>query len=985
MLAFAFLFGSLSAGPAGFGSGAAAYAQDPTPPPVQRYSEIVDALMQRMSVQQKVGQLLLVSFSGADASEQSAIADLITNYHVGGVQLRASAQNFTNRGDMSTPKQIADLANALQRLAIRGEAGIETPEAPEAPTRTPRPSSATVTPTLRIAAEPRSIPMFIGITQENDLASNIELPEVSDGVTQAPNAMALGATWKPQHALNVGRILGGELAQMGINLYFGPSLDVMDTPRPGTPGDLGTRVFGGDPYWVSQFGTAFLDGLRQGSRDRIAIVARNFPGLGASDRNASEEIPTVQKSLEQLRQSELLPFFALTQRPTVSETVVDGLQIAHIRYRGFQGNIRSSTRPVSLDPQAYQALLTLPELTGWRQNGGLTFSESLGARSVRRFYDVNETTFNAKRIAQEAFVAGNDVLVLGSFGLGATSDEQIAAVKEVAGFFASKYVDDPNFAARVDESVRRILTLKLRLYDGRFNLARALINPPAGALGPNDETNKIISTIARDSVTLLSPGLRDLSSAIPAPPNRDDSVIFITDDRLMQECARCEPYSAIAKTAMRDIAINLYGPNVTGQIEPDRAYAFSLGDLAEYNLLNAATLSITLGAAITPTVTTEGETPTPSPPTEAALQMRDAISASNWIVFSVLDLNNSLEASQAFRQFLANQADSFKDKRVVVFAFGAPYYLDATEVSKVTAYFGVYSRTPASLTAAVRVLFGEFPPAGFSPVSVDATRYMLGERTTPNPEQLIPLISNAVLTNTGSTPEPLALKIGDKLDLTAGPIFDRNGNPVPDGTEVLFVLNYPNEGVEQPRIPATTRNGLARITVPVERQGTLNITVESDQAKRSDTIRVNAAADTVSVERIQPTALPTDTPVPLPTVTVEPTPAPTPQPEAPAPIVRTSFSGFLLTLLLLAGVGMATFIVLSGFRRATSALRARGVLSTWIAGWLGYLLYALAVPGTGRLGGAFGWVGGPMVAGVIALVAFGFVTLIIRLQRHESA
>ena len=33
--------------------------------------------------------------------------------------------------------------------------------------------------------EPKSIPIFVGIAQENDLAANIELPEMSSGVTLA--------------------------------------------------------------------------------------------------------------------------------------------------------------------------------------------------------------------------------------------------------------------------------------------------------------------------------------------------------------------------------------------------------------------------------------------------------------------------------------------------------------------------------------------------------------------------------------------------------------------------------------------------------------------------------------------------------------------------------------------------------------------------------------------------------------------------------
>lgn len=938
-----------------------------------------------MTAQQRVGQLFIVSFPGTDAGGNSDIAKLITDYYIGGVQLKASAQNFTNDSDEPVDGQIRDLVGKLQGMAIRGTTNVPPtpdPDAVATPTRTPRPLAATVTPTIRLSVDPRSIPLFIGIAQDNDLGGPIDLPELRSGARQSPNALALGATWNPNNAAAVGAITGGDLSRMGVNLYFGPSLDVMDTPRPGTPGDLGTRVFGGDPFWVGRFGVSFIEGVRAGSGGKVATVVRNFPGLGASDRNASEEVPTIQKSLEQLKQSELLPYFAVTQRETISDVVTDGLQVAHIRYRGFQGNSRTSTRPVSVDPQAYQDLMALPPLASWRERGGVTFSEELGVRSLRRFYEPTDSAFSGNRVAQEAFAAGNDVLVLGRFPLGSAWEDQLSRIKDAIAFFQTRYVDDPSFAARVDESVRRILMLKLKIHGGAFSLSRAVPTGSAVSAEAQAETAKQIADIARKAVTRLSESREELASVAP---NRNESIVFFTDDRPLQECARCAPYPAIPTSALKDITLAFYGPSKTGQVEPANLKAYSLDALAEYNAL-----SVQAVPTISETVIVTDAAPVASPTatltdTETTLELRQAISAANWIVFAVLDVDNKLRASQALRQFLATQADTLRDKRVVVFAFGAPYYLDATEVSKITAYYGVYSRAPASLEAAVRVLFNEFAPSGFSPVSVPATEYRLDERTSPNPAQLIPLRSDVVLTTTQSTPEPLTLKLNDKLDVTAGPILDLNGNNVPDGTEVLFKLNYPSEGVEQPGIAAVTRNGFARIMLTIDRQGTLNITAESNQAKRSDTIRVNAAPEGVIIDRITPTVQPTSTPVPTQVPTLVPTPAPTAVPAPPAPIVRASMSGFVLTILLLLGVSIATFIVLSGFRGVPSSVRLRAILGTWTIGWLAYVLYTVGAPGTTRLSSAFGWVGGPMIAGVVALVAFGFVTIVIRLQRNESA
>ncbi len=66
-------------------------------------------------------------------------------------------------------------------------------------------------------------------------------------------------------AEEAGRVAGQELAALGFNLLLGPSADVVQVPQPYTAGDLGTRVFGGEPFWVSQMTVAYVRGVHEGS------------------------------------------------------------------------------------------------------------------------------------------------------------------------------------------------------------------------------------------------------------------------------------------------------------------------------------------------------------------------------------------------------------------------------------------------------------------------------------------------------------------------------------------------------------------------------------------------------------------------------------------------------------------------------------------------------------------------------------------------
>jgi beta-N-acetylhexosaminidase len=300
----------------------------------------VDELMAGMSVEDKVGQLFLVPFVGADANPGSEVWQLITEYKVGGVILLASNSNFNN--DESAPRQITELSNALKTTAFNTN----------------------------------GLPLFVALDHEGD---GYPYTRVTRGVAPVPSQMAIGATWQTDNAEAVGQVVGEEVAAMGVNMLLGPTLDVLNDPRPTGQGDIGIRVFGGDPYWVGQTGRAYIRGVHQGSNGKIATVAKHFPGHGGSDRLPDNEVATVDKSLQELRRIELPPFFEVTRpSPDDPQGVTDALMSSHIRYRGFQGDIRQFTAPISFDAEGMNTLITLPEISPWRESGGIVVSDALG-------------------------------------------------------------------------------------------------------------------------------------------------------------------------------------------------------------------------------------------------------------------------------------------------------------------------------------------------------------------------------------------------------------------------------------------------------------------------------------------------------------------------------------------------------------------------------------------------------------------------------
>ena len=88
-----------------------ARAQGGNPPAAVR------ATFQKMTPEERVGQLFLVSFSGTDTSDKSQIYDLIVNRHVGGVVLSAANDNFVAGPD--TAAAAYELARSLQTPLAR--------------------------------------------------------------------------------------------------------------------------------------------------------------------------------------------------------------------------------------------------------------------------------------------------------------------------------------------------------------------------------------------------------------------------------------------------------------------------------------------------------------------------------------------------------------------------------------------------------------------------------------------------------------------------------------------------------------------------------------------------------------------------------------------------------------------------------------------------------------------------------------------------
>jgi len=858
---------------------------------------LAQQLLERLTPEERIGQLLLVTFKGPEAAPGTAdsnqIYDLIYNYHVGGVILLSGNDNFLG-GDQTIPI-LQSLSDQLQRNEYDSSLNSQN------------------LPGSDLTFRPAYIPLLIGVSQNGD---GYPYDQILNGLTELPNQMALGATWDPNLARKVGNVLGNELSILGINLLFGPSLDVLEAPFSESGGDLGVRSFGGDPFWVGEMGRAYIEGVHQGSTNKVLVVAKNFPGFGSSDRLPEEEVATVRKNLEQLKQFELAPFFAVTGDATSTEGTTDALLTANLRIQGFQDNFRATTKPISFDPQALSKLMNLPALQTWRDNGGILISDNLGSRAVRRFYDPSGLTFNARSVAIDAFLAGNDLLYLGDFVSNDDPDSYSTIIRTI-NTFALRYREDSAFAQRVDEAVIRILALKYRLYDGEFVFTKTL--PKTGSVSLLGKQNQVTFDVASHAATLISPPLQELDTAIPSVR---DQIVFITDTRTYQQCTRCFQTQVLEVNALEQAVVRFYSPLAGGKVIPANLSSFALSDLQD--LLDAGV---------------------------GQKEIEGYLRQAQWIVISILNRTSTSGISSTLQQFLNERLDLIQGKNVIVFAFNAPYFLDATDVSKLTAYYGIYSRSPEFIEVAARILFQEVIPQGDLPVSVSGVSYDVNDATYPDPNQIIPLFLDMEIPAvdlTTPTPDPMTaittFNLADLVPLRTGTILDHNGHIVPDGTIVRFILTRSSEPTSIQQVESETYQGVSRAVMQINTTGNIDIRVESQDAKNSDVLQliipVEKPTETLA---ISPTSTPSDSPTPTATTTISPTATPAPTP-MPIPEVRASFGDWLGSLFTSIFVASICYMLGIAVRQAKIALRG-GILAV-IGGSLAYIYLALKLPGS---------------------------------------
>ena len=334
--------------------------------------------------------------------------------------------------------------------------------------------------------------------------------------TRGTGSMAIGATGDEgaRHARAIGEVFGEELSALGINVNLGPCIDViLDLTDLG----MSTRVFSDDPQTVSALGIAFASGVGQSD---VVTCYKHFPGAG----DGSDYPTSIPLSLEQLKQNGLLTYGAAidagAEMVMISATtfplIDDEVLMADGATKGYY--------PATLSNRIVTKMLR--EELGF---DGVVMTDALEMEQFVTEPDTQAALFSGDRatvehdvqVAEKVINAGCDILLIPTDLNGSDAaryyDEYITGIAEWVGEGAIPM-------ERIDESVRRILTLKDRRGVLDMDVSGADVEErvaTASRVVGSPEHHAVEQETARQAITLIKN-----DGALPLSGNGTNVVIL---------------------------------------------------------------------------------------------------------------------------------------------------------------------------------------------------------------------------------------------------------------------------------------------------------------------------------------------------------------------------------------------------------------------------------------------------------------------------
>jgi beta-N-acetylhexosaminidase len=285
--------------------------------PPTREELLVEAV-KAMTLQEKIGQLLMGGFEGTEISQREV--SLIEDYHIGGFIF--FGRNITD--EEGTRNLIRDLKSINYNSPI---------------------------------------PLFLAVDEEGGSVTRL-----SGIFRNLPPQSRLGERGDPDTAYEYGAIQGEKLGRLGFNVNFSPVLDVDSNPDNPV---IGNRAISQNPGVVSELGIKVWKGI---SDQGVVPVGKHYPGHGDTDVDSHTLLPVIDKSKEELLSTELIPFQASI------DYGIPALMVGHLLIPALDDKPASLSgiimKELLREDQGFDGVLFSDDLTMGAIVGSMTVSEA---------------------------------------------------------------------------------------------------------------------------------------------------------------------------------------------------------------------------------------------------------------------------------------------------------------------------------------------------------------------------------------------------------------------------------------------------------------------------------------------------------------------------------------------------------------------------------------------------------------------------------
>jgi len=383
--------------------------------------ELAAAIETAMTDEQALAQVFMLGWVGAEPSP--LIMDWIRSRNIGGVKIFGWNTADTQR--------LARTVGELQEASLAGSFNI---------------------------------PLLIATDQEGGW-----IRHVKGNTSETPGNMAIGASGYPRDAYLSGYYIGKELALIGINMNFAPTVDLF-TNRDSVL--IGPRAFGSNPVSAGILGAAFVKGQLAAG---VIPTAKHYPGHGDTDLDSHGVLPKINITFEALWERELVPYRMLAS---------EGLPAVMSGHLSFPLT-EAASAPASLSSWFLKDVLR--DKIGFK---GVVITDDLMMVGATSWMG------SLSRTAKQAIVAGNDIVMFSSTPL---------LYDPVWTYLLSSMRQEDDFRRNVRDAARRVLELKLRFLRGSTSVPYIPNLQRIEAEIPDPQGSAFFLNLAARSVTIVKP------------------------------------------------------------------------------------------------------------------------------------------------------------------------------------------------------------------------------------------------------------------------------------------------------------------------------------------------------------------------------------------------------------------------------------------------------------------------------------------------